>query len=540
LAFIFGTTFYEQKSVNSKIRNWITVSFGKKPEKTISSFEHINKYWKILNNRIAESQKIDDITWNDLEMNNIYCRINNCTSFAGEQILYAKLHVTGDNEDYNKKIEKQIDYYSNNCYERETAQLLLFKLGKEEISYYLPLFINNVEAFEIKKIWIYRFLQILLFISFTPAIIFRSSALLILPLIVFFVNILIYARKKSQYEIYLNSFDSIIKLVKTAEKILKSNCYDSEDTRKNLIKSRNLFHKLATMIGKIQNKKKASISGDALGLVYDYMLGATLLDFTSYDKVIRILKGKQNEYMELYTVIGELDMAISIASFRKSLPKFCIPTFQNESRLVMEEIYHPLIDEPIFNTITLEKSCIITGSNASGKSTFIKAVTLNIILAQCIHTCMADKMILPTARVITSMAVRDDLMSGESYYIKEIKYLNRIIQSLTGGSMVICAIDEILRGTNTEERIAASASILEYLCDKNCIAIVASHDVELAEIMKTKFLNYHFREQILGNDIMFDYKIHEGAAVSKNAIKLLEIVNFPKEITDRAKQYING
>lgn len=79
---------------------------------------------------------------------------------------------------------------------------------------------------------------------------------------------------------------------------------------------------------------------------------------------------------------------------------------------------------------------------------------------------MAEQMILPYAMVITSMAVRDDLMSGESYYIKEIKYLKRIIERLNEDRLVICIIDEILRGTNTEERIAASASILRFLHKK--------------------------------------------------------------------------
>ena len=126
-------------------------------------------------------------------------------------------------------------------------------------------------------------------------------------------------------------------------------------------------------------------------------------------------------------------------------------------------------------------------------------------------------------------------MSGESYFIKEIKYLNRIIQSLSEERLIICAIDEILRGTNTEERIAASASILKYLNNKNCIAIVASHDIELTQILSGLYDNYHFCEQIQENDIIFEYKIHEGAATTKNAIKLLELTHFPKEIISNAK-----
>lgn len=251
---------------------------------------------------------------------------------------------------------------------------------------------------------------------------------------------------------------------------------------------------------------------------------------------MRILKGKQNEFMALYRKIGEIDMEIAIASFRESLPLFCTPTFCEDHVLHMNEIYHPLIDQPVCNTVDIDRSCIITGSNASGKSTFIKAITINAILAQNINTCMAKQMILPYASIITSMAVRDDLMAGESYYIKEIKYLNRIIQNLSDERLVICAIDEILRGTNTGERIAASTAILKFLSKKNCIAIVASHDIELTQNLNGIYDNFHFCEQIKENDIVFDYKIHEGITTSKNAIRLLEYVKFPKEIIEDAKK----
>lgn len=98
--------------------------------------------------------------------------------------------------------------------------------------------------------------------------------------------------------------------------------------------------------------------------------------------------------------------------------------------------------------------------------------------------------------MITSMAVRDDILSGDSYFIKEIKYLKRILDALSEDKLVICVIDEILRGTNTQERIAASKAIMEYLAHHNCIAIVASHDKELTELEKIGYDNYHFPKSL--------------------------------------------
>ena len=177
----------------------------------------------------------------------------------------------------------------------------------------------------------------------------------------------------------------------------------------------------------------------------------------------------------------------------------------------------------------------IVGPTGCGKSTFIKTIAVNVILAQSIHTCTVKRMHLPHAKMITSMAVRDDILSGDSYFIKEIKYLKRILDALSEDELVICVIDEILRGTNTQERIAASKAIMEYLAHHNCIAIVASHDKELTELEKTGYDNYHFSEEFGEEDIVFDYKLQKGPANSQNAIRLLSFTGFPETIIERAE-----
>jgi len=531
LNFIF---IYEQKMNKRKLREWIKEHFGKKPVKTNYNFKNIECYWSEFSELIPNDEKIDDITWNDLEMNLIFSRINNCNSFVGEQVLYSTLHCLAKSNSDRELLEKKICHFTTNEKEREEIQLLLCRLGKEDGSYILPMFMKNLDVMGIPGIWAYRIMQILLVIPIIPAIIFKNPICLYGTAGVFLINVLIYAIKKTMYEIIFDTLNSVIGLVKAGIQITDTNknSYENEfhDVKKNVI----LFKRISNMIGSIQRKKNAMLSGSFELILYDYIIGATFRDFIKYEQIMHILKGKQNEFMELYKKIGEIDMVIAIASFRTSLPLFCTPTFNEEHVLQMDEIYHPLIDEPVCNTVNLDRGCIITGSNASGKSTFIKAIAINVILAQSIHTCMARQMTLPYGRIITSMAVRDDLIAGESYFIKEIKYLNRIIQNLSDDRLVICVIDEILRGTNTEERIAASAAILKFLYKKNCIAIVASHDIELTQILNGIYDNFHFHEIIQENDIVFEYKIHEGVATSKNAIKLLEYAKFPKEIIEDA------
>ena len=119
------------------------------------------------------------------------------------------------------------------------------------------------------------------------------------------------------------------------------------------------------------------------------------------------------------------------------------------------------------------------------------------------------------------MALKDDLKDNTSYYIAEINSLKRILDNLDSPVPLLCMIDEVLRGTNTIERIAASTEILWYFSRSSSILIAATHDIELAEILKNRYDNYHFTEKYEGNEIKFEYKLHMGKSTTHNAIKLL-------------------
>lgn len=128
---------------------------------------------------------------------------------------------------------------------------------------------------------------------------------------------------------------------------------------------------------------------------------------------------------------------------------------------------------------------VLTGANASGKSTFMKAVAINVILAQTINTCVAKNMKMPAIQVMTSMALRDDVLQGESYYMREIKYLKRMLDELETGEPMLFVIDGILKGTNTRERLVASNAILSYMVQKQGFLLIATHDLELVYALKT-------------------------------------------------------
>ena len=156
--------------------------------------------------------------------------------------------------------------------------------------------------------------------------------------------------------------------------------------------------------------------------------------------------------------------------------------------------------------------------------------------AQTIHTVNASSYKAPLYRIYSSMALRDDLAGGDSYYIVEIKSLKRILDAAnTDGNRIFCLIDEVLRGTNTIERIAASTQILKSLDHKNIQCFAATHDIELTELLKDSYDNYHFEGEVTDSDVHFSYTIKKGPATNRNAIKLLSIIGYDPKIVEDAQ-----
>ena len=207
---------------------------------------------------------------------------------------------------------------------------------------------------------------------------------------------------------------------------------------------------------------------------------------------------------------------------------------------MMKEIFHPLLREPVCNDFILKDRAILTGANASGKSTFMKSLAVNVILAQTIDTTCCAGFSLPFMKVMTSMAIRDDVVSGESYYVREVRYLKRMLDEISRGTMTLCVIDEILKGTNQAERLAASEAVLKYLTQFPGYCIIATHDMELVEKLRTMYNPYYFESHITENNVTFDYKIHPGQGGGSNALALLRAFGFPDEIIRDANALVRS
>ena len=172
----------------------------------------------------------------------------------------------------------------------------------------------------------------------------------------------------------------------------------------------------------------------------------------------------------------------------------------------------------------------------SGKSTFLRTIGLNALLAQTIYTCAAKSYKTSFFKIMTSISPEDNISSGKSYYFREAEALKRIISECSEDRPVLCIIDEIFRGTNPVERVNASAEILNYINKHNTLTLVATHDLELTEILKDEYLCCYFSEDINSDGLQFDYKLKYGICRTRNAVKLLKYLEYPEEIIQKTNE----
>lgn len=534
----FGYVF-EVKSFRRNLRKKLHASYGQKPDmkERTPDYKETAIYHNLLKRNLPEDELVDEITWEDLEMDRIFQRMNVTVSCAGEQVLYAWLHHLPKDKELLKKREKGIQYFQGHEKEREEVQLILHSLRKDSINYYLPEYIEQLEFQGIPFVLLCKYLLCSLLFLILCAVVTGNPFATAFAGINFLINLAVYAFGKTKYEIQMEALYAIIRTVKTADAIFPF-CLEAlkQEDAQDAAESLGSLKDISRMVVFLEQKKQARLSGDMIALVGDYLVGAFMWDFILYDKAVcLLLKGKES-FLGLYRFAGEMDACISIGSFRKSLDFYCVPEFTKGRLFEAEKIYHPLVWHAVANDFRLEKNMMLTGSNASGKSTFVKAAAVNLILGQSIHTCAAEKVIMPDILVLTSMAVRDDVLSGESYYIREIRYLKRMIERSGESRPVFCGIDEILRGTNTKERIAASLAVLTYLNKQNCILMTATHDLELARELEGDFENFYFCESVEEGDVLFDYKLRRGISNTRNALRLLKAMEFPEEIVEEAEK----
>ena len=253
-------------------------------------------------------------------------------------------------------------------------------------------------------------------------------------------------------------------------------------------------------------------------------------------KAFFLLQGRQEQIEEVFRYFGLVDALCSVSELRDGLPYYTLPEACDEGEtLHAEGLYHPLIEHCIPNDITLcGSSVLVTGSNMSGKTTFIRAIGLNLLSAQVFHTCFARSFRFPMdTALFSAIHLEDSLMEGKSFFLQEVQIVREMLE-VGKGRRQLFLLDELFKGTNTVERIAIAKAVLSALAHKNSIVFASTHDVELASLLENEYESFHFCECVADNTLSFDYKLKPGPATERNAIRIIEMCGYPKEVVGEA------
>ena len=479
---------------------------------------------------------VDDITWNDIDGDRLYKSINHCYSSAGDEYLYYRMRtpILENDATVFDKNEQIYSYMQEHEEERIGFQLLFANMGRTG-KFSLYRYLEYLCELPVKKAIVFIWPWILLVSGIVSLFFNVYVGLAILLFVISYQNIT-YMKKKREIEPYLISFEYILRMLRTAEKVSKEIPDVWKEEGEELL---NLRKKLRD----ISNFNQWFVGSDfstnaATDIVSSILLLVKMLthiDLFIFYRMLGTVSSHTDEIDRINRILGKMETDITVSAFRKALPYYTVPEFDNDG-MQIEDAIHPLIENPVANSFLLERGMLLTGSNASGKSTFLKTVAICALLAQTLQTVPAHKYAAERYRIYSSMSLRDDLEAKESYYMVEIRSIKRILEALQEDDVkVLCFVDEVLRGTNTVERIAAASEIMRSFSGENMLCFAATHDIELTQLLADVYDNYHFEEQIENNDILFPYKLLKGPANTRNAIKLLGMMGYPDALIENAE-----
>jgi hypothetical protein len=275
-----------------------------------------------------------------------------------------------------------------------------------------------------------------------------------------------------------------------------------------------------------------------LGSLAFYLQLFFLVDLAAGAIAIARMQRLRGPLQAIFEAVGSLDATVAVASWISRVPAHCCPKISGEPRIEIEAGYHPILSCAVTNSICLAgQSALIVGSNMAGKTTFIKMIGTNIVLGRTLGVCFASSAVIPRSPVMTSIRLEHSIESGKSHFFSEVERILLFLRTSEETGRGVFLIDELFRGTNTPERIAAATAVLEEMA-RHAQVLATTHDVELQAYLEQQFSIYHFTENPDLAEV-FDYKLHAGISHARNAIALLERIGFSNSIIREARRLLD-
>jgi DNA mismatch repair ATPase MutS len=482
----------------------------------------------------THNASINDRISRDLDINSLFQKINLTYSKVGNQYLYYTLR-NPSNSCHTKKRETLIALLANNR-ELSDRLILILKTFNKSIHNNIPHIIFNDISFNVGLL---KFCRYSLFLMIVSAIFLtvNSNALFF---IIFFalINSTLHFVNKVRVQYYSNLFLSLIdfaKVVKKTSKIESFKSHISLDTSK--YKSISRFIPLLLE----SNRGNYNYIMSEVQLMFnnsiEFLKSIFCIDYLVIEFSLKRIQSLRKRILDDYILIGELELSLLIIELR-SFSNTCVPALNRYGGdFIIEDLSHPIVERCQVNSIYInEQNILITGSNMSGKTTFIRTIGINQLLAQTLGVCFASKYEAPICNILSAIHIEDNLKDSKSYFKKELDTFLEIIDATSKSKIHnLILIDEPLKGTNHKQSIAITYSVSKYLNSNKNTLIVTTHSLKLAELLSNdNYISYYFDEEIIENDLFFDYKIKKGTLKRFNAIDLLKRNKYPNEIYENA------
>ena len=498
---------------------------------------------------------VDDRTWQDLDLDAVFSFLDRTESVVGRQVLYHRLRSTTHSPATLAAFDELVEALRHNEAMRLDVQVALRPLATSSTWWLWPLAVEPIEPLPRWAI-VYPLFAVAMavLIALTAAL---NAYLLLFAVLGLLAGGILRAAFGRRLVPLMQPFGDMVRLLAIARRVGRLE-HLPRGVRDRLTDRLSSLRRLRRWAGWLARAHTAD--ADLGSFLVEYVNLLFCLDANAAMIGVRELRRHQQDVHRVFQAVGEVDSALSIASLRDGASAaadraaWTRPVFTEDGQpVVLEDLRHPLIESAVPNSVTLgpPAGLLVTGANMTGKSTFLRTVGVNAVLAQTINTAFASAWRAPWLSVASCITPSDDLQAGKSYYQAEVETLVAMLAGTPSRGTRLYLFDELFRGTNTLDRIGAASAVLDWLIAGRdttqisaktevarglstvSLVIAATHDLELVTLLPG-YAVVHFGDRLTADGLQFDYKLRPGPTTTRNAIALLGVLGAPPELVTEA------
>jgi DNA mismatch repair ATPase MutS len=506
-----------------------------KPVDSRRNFDLIRTYLDSL----GDKDKLSAQTAHDLDLVSVFNYIDRTNSKPGKQYLFKLLHNPTTDIDALHDLDNSIEDLNMDIPGRDMLEVELSKLNSPDAYFIVDLFLKEHKPVFSSVVNFYAKVSPFLIITALISLIVIPNIYSFIFLVLLFVyNIAIHLTTRRTISGYARSLPQVLIMYKVAVALVKSGKFGKATAVKQSLTNLTGLKRALKFVN-LESRFVSSTSdiGYAAFKLFKLLF---VIEPNTYTSSLKQIAKYSTDIKEVYEFIGRADTLIAIQSIRDGLPLYSKPEFTGaDGKIELTELFHPLVANCVTNslyTTEADRGALITGSNMAGKTTFIKALALNTLLSQTIFTSCAKAYKAPLLKIQTSIKTSDNIDEQKSYFQAQASAILNIIDNSSQKEEIksLVIIDEIFRGTNTIERIAAAKSVLSHITSNQNFVFVSTHDLELAELLDEDFVVYSFSESKDGRVLVFDYILKQGLLKNTNGIAVLKSMGYPEPVIDEA------